>query len=151
MIVMLACRSNLRFWTFILVSTLGLLFAGTATSSATGQQLDPTETLADYQKILKANPQSSLAYYRIAELLFIQRNYQASANACRFALQGDGNPAWTKVWSHIQLGKIFDVTNQRYRAIKEYRLAVLTNDNTLGAVSEAEQLLQKPYQFPETR
>jgi hypothetical protein len=83
--------------------------------------------------------------------LFSQRDYQASANVCRFALQGDGDPAWTKVWSHIQLGKIFDVTHQRDRAMKEYRLAVQTKDDTLGAVGEAEQLLQKSYQWPETR
>ncbi len=147
---MLACRNSLR--TLIFVSVLGLSFAGMATTAlASGEQLDQTEALGEYQEILKTNPQSSLAYYRIAELLFDQRNYQASANACRLALQGDGKPAWTAVWSHIQLGKIFDVTNQRYRAIKEYRMAVQTGDNTLGAVSEAEQLLQKPYQSPEAR
>jgi len=149
---MLALRGNLRLWTLILVSTLGLLFAGTATTAlASGEQLDQTEALREYQEILKTNPRSSLAYYRIAELLFDQRNYQASANACRLALQGDGDPAWTTVWSQIQLGKIFDVTNQRYRAIKEYRMAVQTGDNTLGAVSEAERLLQKPYQSPKAR
>ena len=147
---MLACRTNLR--TLILVSTLSFLFAGTATTAlASGRQLDQTEALREYQEILKVNPQSSLAYYRIAGLLFEQRNYQASANACRLAVQGDGKPTWTAVWGHIQLGKIFDVTDQRYRAIKEYRMAVQTGDNTLGAVSEAEQLLQKPYQLPEKR
>jgi tetratricopeptide (TPR) repeat protein len=150
MSVMLACRSNLRI--LILVSTLGLLLAGTATTAlASGGQIEQSEALRQYQEILKTNPESSLAYYRIAALLFDQRSYQASANACRLALQGDGEPAWTAVWSHIQLGKIFDVTNQRYRAIKEYRMAVQTRDNTLGAVSEAEQLLQKPYQLPEAR
>jgi tetratricopeptide (TPR) repeat protein len=112
---------------------------------------DQTEALREYQEILKANPHSSLAHYRIAVLLFEQRYYQASANARRLALQGDGDPVWTTVWSHIQLGKIFDVTNQRDRAVKEYRMALQTRDNTLGAVSEAEQLLQKPYQFTETR
>jgi hypothetical protein len=45
----------------------------------------------------------SLANYRIAELLFKQRNYQASANCYRSALQGDGLPRWTKVWSRIEL------------------------------------------------
>jgi tetratricopeptide (TPR) repeat protein len=121
---------------------------------ANGRQLfvqsGQIEALGEYQKMLQANPRSSLANYRIAELLFNQRNYQASANCYRFALQGDGEPPWTKVWSHVQLGKIFDITNQRDRAVKEYRLAVQTNDNTLGAVTEAQQLLQKPYRWPET-
>jgi tetratricopeptide (TPR) repeat protein len=114
-------------------------------------QRDQVETLGEYQTILEANPRSSLANYRIAELLFSQRNYQASANCYRFALQGDGVPRWTEVWSHIGLGKIFDITAQRDRAMKEYRLAVQTKDNTLDAVSQAEQLLQKPYEWPKTQ
>jgi hypothetical protein len=119
-----------------------------------GQQLvaqgDLTGALGEYQKALEANPQSSLASYRIGEVLFTQRNYQASVNAYRDALRGDGEPRWTEVWSHIQLGKIFDITGQRDRAVNEYRLAVQTNDNTQGAVNEARQWLQKPYKLPDT-
>jgi tetratricopeptide (TPR) repeat protein len=119
-----------------------------------GQQLvaqgDLTGALAEYQEALKANSQSSLASYRIGELLFAQRNYQASVNAYRDALRGDGEPRWTEVWSHIALGKIFDITGQRDRAVNEYRLAVQTNDNTQGAVNEARQWLQKPYKLPDS-
>jgi aminopeptidase N len=119
-----------------------------------GQQLvaqgDLPGALAEYQKALEANPQSSLASYRIGELLFTQRNYQASVNAYRDALRGDGEPRWTEVWSHIQLGKIFDLTGQRDRAVNEYRLAVQTNDNTQGAVNEARLYLQKPFVRPES-
>jgi hypothetical protein len=114
-----------------------------------GQQLvaqgDLIGALGEYQKALTANPQSSLASYRIGEVLFTQRNYQASVNAFRDALRGDDEPAWTEVWSHIAIGKIFDLTGQRDRAVNEYRLAVQTNDNTQGAVNEARQYLQKPY------
>ena len=119
-----------------------------------GQQLvaqgDLTGALAEYQKALEANPQSSLASYRIGELLFTQRNYQASVNSYRDSLRGDGEPRWTEVWSHIALGKIFDITGQRDRAVGEYRQAVQTNDNTQGAVNEARQWLQKPYKLPDT-
>jgi tetratricopeptide (TPR) repeat protein len=119
-----------------------------------GQQLaaqgDLAGALTEYQKALDANAQSSLAQYRIGEVLFNQRNYQASANAYRDALRGDGDPRWTEVWSHIQLGKIFDVTGQRDRAVNEYRQAVQTNDNTQGALNEARLYLQKAYQKPDT-
>ncbi|MGA3370867.1 MAG: M1 family aminopeptidase [Terracidiphilus sp.] len=119
-----------------------------------GQQLvaqgDLTGALAEYQEALKANPLSSLASYRIGEVLFSQRNYQASVNAYRDALRGDGEPKWTEVWSHIAIGKIFDITGQRDRAVNEYRLAVQTNDNTQGAVNEARQWLQKPYKAPDS-
>jgi aminopeptidase N len=120
-----------------------------------GQQLvaqgDLPGALAEYQKALDANSQSSLASYRIGEVLFSQRNYQAAVNAYRDALRGDGEPSWTEVWSHIQIGKIFDLTGQRDRAVNEYRLAVQTNDNTQGAVNEARQWLQKPYKLPESQ
>jgi tetratricopeptide (TPR) repeat protein len=119
-----------------------------------GQQLvaqgDLTGALGEYQKALEANSQSSLASYRIGELLFAQRNYQASVNAYRDALRGDGEPRWTEVWSHIQIGKIYDLTGQRDRAVNEYRLAVQTNDNTQGAVNEARQWLQKPFKRAES-
>ena len=119
-----------------------------------GQQLvaqnDLTGALAEYQKALQANPQSSLASYRIGEVLFTQRNYQAAVNNYRDALRGDGEPRWTEVWSHIALGKIFDITGQRDRAVQEYRLAVQTNDNTQGAVNEARQWLSRPYKLPDT-
>jgi hypothetical protein len=119
-----------------------------------GQQLvaegDTPGALAEYQKALNANPNSSLASYRIGEVLFNQKNYQAAANAYRDALRGDDEPKWTEVWSHIALGKIFDVTGQRDRAVNEYRQAVQTNDNTQGAVNEARKYLQQPYKRPDT-
>ncbi|MGA3082278.1 MAG: M1 family aminopeptidase [Terracidiphilus sp.] len=119
-----------------------------------GQQLvaqgDLPGALAEYQKALEANALSSLASYRIGELLFTQRNFQASVNAYRDALRGDDEPRWTEVWSHIALGKIFDITGQRDRAVNEYRLAVQTNDNTQGAVNEARMYLQKPFKLPES-
>ncbi len=114
-----------------------------------GQQLvqpgDLAEALKEFQKALDNNKNSSLAHYRIAEVFFLQRNYQASANEYREALSGDGEPKWTEVWSHIQLGKIFDITGQRERATNEYRQALQTNDNTQGAQEEARKYLQTPY------
>ncbi len=119
-----------------------------------GQQLaaqgDSGGALAEYQKALKANPQSSLASYRIGELLFTMRNYQAAVNAYRDALNGDDEPRWTEVWSHIAVGKIFDLTGQRDRAIQEYRQALQTNDNTAGALNEARHWIQSPYKRADT-
>ncbi|HEY0759382.1 MAG TPA: M1 family aminopeptidase [Acidisarcina sp.] len=118
-----------------------------------GQQLvaqgDFNGALEQYQKALAANPNSSLASYRVGEVMFLQRNYQSSANAYRDGLRGDGEPKWTEVWSHIQLGKIFDVTGQRDRAVQEYRQAVQTNDNTQGALNEARKYLAAPYKREE--
>lgn len=110
------------------------------------QQGDLAGALAEFNKALEVNKNSSLAHYRIAEVFFLQKNYQAAANAYREALNGDGDPRWTEVWSHIQLGKIFDITGQRERATNEYRQALQTNDNTQGALEEARKYLQKPFE-----
>ncbi|WP_260705364.1 M1 family aminopeptidase [Edaphobacter flagellatus] len=113
-------------------------------------QGDLTAGLIEYQKALDANKNSSLASYRIGEVFFMQRNYQSAANSFRDALRGDGDPKWVEVWSHIELGRIFDLTGQRDRAVNEYRLAVQTNDNTQGAINEARALMQKPYKREQT-
>jgi hypothetical protein len=110
------------------------------------QQGDLAGALSEFNKALEVNKNSSLAHYRIAEVFFAQKNYQAAANAYREALNGDGEPRWTEVWSHIQLGKIFDITGQRERATNEYRQAIQTNDNTQGAMDEARKYLQKPFE-----
>jgi aminopeptidase N len=110
------------------------------------QQGDLAGALLEFNKALEANKNSSLAHFRIAEVFYLQHNYQAAANAYRESLNGDGDPRWTEVWCHLQLGKIFDVTGQRERAVNEYRQAVQTNDNTQGALDEARKYLQKPFE-----
>jgi Peptidase family M1 domain len=115
------------------------------------QQGDLANALMEFNKALDLNKNSSLAHYRIAEIFYLQRNYQSSANAYREAINGDGEPRWTEVWSRIQLGKIFDITGQRERAVNEYRQATQTNDNTFGALEEARKYLQKPYERPKEK
>src|ERR1700726_2513421 len=115
------------------------------------QQGDLPGALTEFNKALDINKNSSLAHYRIADVFFLQRNYQAAANAYRESLNGDGEPRWTEVWSRIQLGKIFDITGQRERAVNEYRQAVQTNDNTFGALDEARRYLQKAYERPKEK
>jgi tetratricopeptide (TPR) repeat protein len=124
------------------------LRASVLRGQALQQQGDLSGALTEYNKALDLNKNSSLAHYRIAEVFFLQRNYQSSANAYRESINGDGEPRWTEVWSRVQLGKIFDITGQRERALNEYRQALQTNDNTFGALEEARKYLQKAYERP---
>ncbi len=104
------------------------------------------EALKEYQKALEVARNSSLAHYRVGELFFLQSNFQTAANSFREALGGDLEPKWTEVWAHINLGKIFDVTGQRERAVNEYKLALRTKDNTQNALEEAGKYSQTPYE-----
>jgi hypothetical protein len=82
--------------------------------------------------------------------MFYQKNYQAGANSFRAALGGDLDPRWVAVWSHIYIGKIYDLLGQRERAVNEYSLAQHTNDDTAGAQAEAGRYLQKAYNGDQT-
>jgi tetratricopeptide (TPR) repeat protein len=104
------------------------------------------DALKEYQKALEVSHGSSLAHYRVAEIFFLQNNYQSAANEFRESLSGDLDPKWTEVWAHIKLGNIFDVSGQRDRAVNEYNLAIRTRDNTQGAQEEAAKYLKTPYE-----
>ncbi len=109
------------------------------------QQQAYLEAIKQYQQVLDLNKNSSLAHYRIGENLLRMRNYNAAVEGFRDALNGDLQPKWVEVWSHLMLGRIFDITGQRDRALNEYQRALQTNDNTQGAIDLANQYIQKPY------
>jgi aminopeptidase N len=109
-----------------------------------------SEALKEYQKALEVRRNNSLAHYRIGELFFQQKNYQSAANEFREATNGDLEPKWTEVWSHINLGKVFDATDSRDRAVNEYRQALRTKDNTQGALEEAQKYINQKYEPPRT-
>ena len=113
--------------------------------SVIGLGQDQTDLWTKYQNDIKANPRSSIPHFRIAELYLQKHNYQSAANEFREALNQDLQPRWIEVWSHVNLGKIFDATGQRDRAINEYHQAQRTKDNTRGALDEAEIYLAVPY------
>jgi len=104
------------------------------------------DALKEYQKAIEVNRGSSLAHYRVAEVFFLQNNYQSAATEYRLALNGDDEPKWTEVWAHIKLGNIFDISGQRDRAVNEYNQAIRTKDDTQGAQEEAAKYLKQPYE-----
>src|SRR5947209_7373619 len=112
-------------------------------ASSLGQ--DDTDLWSKYQKDIKANPRSSITHFRMGEIYFLRGSFQQASNAFREALNGDLQPKWIEVWSLVNLGKIYDITDQRTRAVNSYNQAQLTNDNTRGAMEEAALYLQFPY------
>src|SRR5580700_7510133 len=105
------------------------------------------DAVQQYQKALEQDRMNALADFRMGEAFFYQRNYAASAQSFRDALDGatDLTTKWTEVWSHIYLGRIYDVQGDRTRAVNEYSKAKQTADDTGGAQEEAEKSLKKAY------
>jgi hypothetical protein len=114
-----------------------------------GEQLVEVSEFADalkqYQRALDTQKNSSMAHYRVAQVFFLQHNYQSAANEFREVLNGDLQPKWLEVWAHIYLGKIFDISGQRERAVNEYTQAQRTRDNTQGAQDEVAKYIRTPF------
>jgi predicted negative regulator of RcsB-dependent stress response len=118
-----------------------------ARGEALAEQSRFYDALQEYGKALDMQRNYSLAQFRMGEVFFYQKNYQAAANAFRGAIDGDMDLAdkWVEVWSHIYLGKIFDISGDRTRAVNEYSRAQQTNDDTGGAQEEVKKYLASPY------
>ena len=95
-----------------------------------------------YSRSAEPRARTSLNAFRLGETFMAQRNYQSAANEFRNALNGDRQPSWVVVWSHVNLGRIFSHTGQHERAVGAYQAAVRANDNTGGALNEAIQFLK---------
>jgi len=102
-------------------------------------------TIEELQAAIVAHHNDSLAHYRLAVIRLGERSYMDAANHYRSALDGNLKPRWLEVWSLIGLGKIYDATGQRERAILQYRAALRTKDDTDGALREAAKYLASPY------
>lgn len=123
-----------------------LVIAAFSVAVGLGQGRD-CDTLEKCQVLLDGQPKSSLASFRVGEIFFVDGRYQNALNALRKALGGDHDPGWVEVWAHLTMGKIFDLTGQRVRALNEYRMAVRTNDNTRGALDEATKYMDVAYRL----
>jgi Peptidase family M1 domain len=118
-----------------------------ARGEALAEQSKFYDALQQYGQALDLQKNQSLAQFRMGEVFFYQKNYQAAANSFRGALDGDMDPQdkWVEVWSHIYLGKIFDISGDRTRAVNEYSRAQQTNDDTGGAQEEVKKYIASPY------
>jgi tetratricopeptide (TPR) repeat protein len=122
------------------ILAVALLFVATEFA-----QSDGCDSLDACRQILQANPRASMAHYRMGEILFREKNLQGAAIEFRRAVDGDLQPRWIEVWSHVNMGKIFDISSQRDRAVNEYVEAQRTRDNTRGAQEEVTKYLKTPY------
>lgn len=110
-----------------------------------GEFVSATE---EYEKAIDLDPRSSLAHFRLGEVFFQQHSYNNAANSFRDTLNGDLKPEWVETWTHIYLGKIYDVLGQRQRALAEYQKAINSGIDYNGAQAEAEKYREKPYTAP---
>jgi len=71
--------------------------------------------VTQYQRALAIQPNRPLANFRMGEAFFYRKNYQRQPTPSASTAKPSPNrlEKWSEVWSHIYLGKIFDMLGQR--------------------------------------
>jgi len=121
-----------------------LLLAALSVGYAFSQSTD-CDTLDKCREVLKTNHRSSLIHFRMGEIYLQQASYQNAINEFREALNCDLDPKWIEASAHVGMGKGYDISKARDRALNEYRLALRTKDNSHGALDEAKKYTETPY------
>lgn len=113
-----------------------------------GEQLNAQskydEAIVEFKRALDLDAHNSHALFRMAEAQSKLGNLSAALNTLKAAVEGDRQPKWTEVWAYVNIGRIYDIRGQRYRAIPMYRQAVDTGDDSFSAQAEAKKCLDKP-------
>ena len=102
------------------------------------------EAIVEFKRALDLDAHNSHALFRMAEAQSKLGNLSAALNTLKAAVEGDRQPKWTEVWAYVNIGRIYDIRGQRYRAIPMYRQAVDTGDDSFSAQAEAKKCLDKP-------
>lgn len=112
------------------------------------EQNEYVAAVAEFESARRIDPRSSLVHYLLGETYFKQTTLNLAANSFRDALNGDLQPEWVETWTHIYLGKIYDVLGQRQRALAEYQKAINSEIDYNGAQEEAKKYVKNAYSKP---
>ena len=114
------------------------------------QRGEYVSAIREFERAKALDERSSYAHFRLGETFFLQHSYSNAANSLRMALDGDLKPEWVETWTHIYLGKIYDVLGQRQRAQAEYQKAINSGIDYNGAQAEAQKYSREPFSKPRT-
>jgi hypothetical protein len=77
----------------------------------------------------------------------MNRDIQGARSYFEQAL-GSGHDPTVTAWSHIYLGRIFDLQEDREAALDQYRAALTASTSLPEAKAAAERGIQQPYEPP---
>lgn len=87
------------------------------------------------------------AYFILAEVASMKGDMSGAQEQFQRALGAAREPK-VVAWSHIYLGRIFDLQEERDTAVQHYRAALQASNSLPEAKAAAEQGLRKPYEPP---
>ena len=91
------------------------------------------------------DPNNGDALYGLGIISVSQSNKMLARDYFIKAIDSMSSPDSIKVWSHIYLGRLFDIENNRTEAIVHYLAAVQLKDDTRNAQTVAQQGLESPF------
>ncbi len=100
------------------------------------------------QEALAQNEDPGRCYFVLARAASLSGNMQEAKDDFEKAAAASKDPR-TVAWSHIYLGRILDLQDEREAAIEQYKAALSAGDISPDTRSAAERGLQSPYEPPE--
>jgi tetratricopeptide (TPR) repeat protein len=88
------------------------------------------------------------ALYLIARLELMQRQPDEAINHFSETIKTSKDPR-TLAWSHIYLGRLYDIQANRPKAVDEYKAALSTRDSQPDTKAAAETGLKQPFALPQ--
>ncbi len=109
---------------------------------------NPAGALQLAQEALAANEDPSRCYFVLARASSLSGNMQDAKDDFVKAADSTKDPR-IAAWSHIYLGRIFDLQDDREAAVEQYKAALGAGDGSPDTRAAAERGLQSPYEPPE--
>jgi tetratricopeptide (TPR) repeat protein len=101
------------------------------------------------QEALTANEDPARCYFVLATAASLSGNMQDAKDDFVRAASASKDPH-TVAWSHIYLGRILDLQDEREAAVEQYKAALGAGDTSAETRAAAEKGLQAPYEPPES-
>ena len=108
---------------------------------------NPAEAGKLAQESLQANEDPARAYFVLAKAASFNGDMEGAQADFEKALTTAKDPH-VAAWSHVYLGRIFDLQGERDSAVAQYKAALATGDVPADAKGAAERGLQQPYEPP---
>jgi Tfp pilus assembly protein PilF len=99
------------------------------------------------QSVADNSGDAARANFILAQVAIMHRDVPGAQHDFEEAIRLSKDPR-TLAWSHIYLGRIYDIQDQRDQAVTEYRAALTVRDGQPDTRLAAEKGLKQPYEVP---
>jgi len=99
-------------------------------------------------KVLEGKDEDAAKAYFLLARVYTMRGDMEGAKSYFYLAIDRGTDARTRAWSHIYLGRIFDLQEKREEALKQYNAALAENDTKPDTNAAAQRGMKTPYTKP---